>query len=190
MQARSLLVFLLFLPVLGCASNGVRSQAISPTGEHLEGSLSLQTMDGRTLDLDRSLAAGHSVALIFWQTWCSSCKTEMPELNEAAHELEGQVDFVGVIPGPDDRVDDGEVLAVAGSYALVYPQVRDRDLSLTRRFGVQGTPTIVVIGPDRSILFDGHRSPDWKTLTPVSHGDETTHADGADCQDGVCTIQR
>ena len=48
-------------------------------------------------------------------------------------------------------------------------QVRDRDLSLTKGLGVRGTPTIIVLGKDRQVLYDAHRAPeDWAELEGAS----------------------
>jgi len=123
-------------------------------------------MDGDELDLGAELASGHPVALVFWQTWCSSCRREFPELVSAAERYGDSIRFVGVVSGPDDVVDDSAVRAVARQNGLPYPQVRDRDLSLTHRYEVTGTPTIVVVGPGRRTLYRGHETPeDWGEFT-------------------------
>ncbi|MFQ5655637.1 MAG: TlpA family protein disulfide reductase, partial [Planctomycetota bacterium] len=72
---------------------------------------------------------------------------------------EDAIQFVGVIPGPDENVDEEEVRRLAKSFRLPYPQARDRDLSLTRRFGVRGTPTIIVLGPGGVVRYRGHSLP-------------------------------
>ena len=53
---------------------------------------------------------------------------------------------------------------LVATFDLPYPQVRDRDLFLTRRFDVKGTPTLVVIGAE-GVLYEGHGPPeDWNTV--------------------------
>jgi hypothetical protein len=48
---------------------------------------------------------------------------------------------------------------------MSYPQLRDRDLALSRKFGVTGTPDIIVLSADDTVLYRGHRPPaDWNTL--------------------------
>ncbi len=174
------------LLLVACSSVEQSASLGSKAPARLQEPLSVVTMDGQAMDLDQALDSGQSVALVFWQTWCTSCLAEMPHLDQAARELTGRVQFVGIVPGPDDRVDDVEVRDVVGRHALSYPQVRDRDLVLTHRFQVEGTPTIIVIAPDRSVVFEGHRSPDWTQLVPT----EAVSVDqGKDCEDGVCSVR-
>jgi len=148
-----------------CASDQiVRSSEVTHTDVAVP--LVVTDMDGGTHDLDEALQAGRPVALIFWQTWCASCIEEAPQLAADARAHGDEILFVGVVPGPDDYVDDGEVEQMAAKLGLPYPQVRDRDLSLSRRFEVKGTPTIVVLGKGGRILYNGHRPPeDWSVWT-------------------------
>jgi thiol-disulfide isomerase/thioredoxin len=127
--------------------------------------LVLLDMDGRTHDADALLAAGRPVVLVFWQTWCPSCKREAPELAHAVKQYGDSIDFFGVISGPDDVVDDTKVLRVAEEWGHRHPQIRDRDLTLTKRFKVVGTPVIIVLGRDAQELFRGYRLPeDWSVF--------------------------
>jgi thiol-disulfide isomerase/thioredoxin len=148
-----------------CASDdSMRSSEV--TNVDVTAPLVVTDMEGRTHDLDEALRAGRPVALIFWQTWCASCIEEAPQLAADARAHGDEILFVGVVPGPDDYVDDGEVEQMAAELGLPYPQVRDRDLMLSKRFEVKGTPTIVVLGAGGRILFNGHRAPaDWSVWT-------------------------
>lgn len=84
----------------------------------------------------------------------------------AAKAHDQKLRFFGVVTGPDDVVDDERVSATATKWGLTYPTVRDRDAALATRFGVKGSPTIVVIGPGQKVLFTGHRAPaDWAALS-------------------------
>jgi len=117
---------------------------------------------GESYDLDALLAGGRPLTLVFWQSWCESCLAEAPQVAAAARELEGHVAFVGVVPGPDAVVDQAAVDAAIERFGLPAPQVRDHDLVLTRGFGVDGTPTVLVLGRRREELYRGHElPPDW-----------------------------
>jgi thiol-disulfide isomerase/thioredoxin len=151
---------LLLLGVAACQS---APTAAAPSHLPDDVSLAVTDMDGVERDLDATLAQGR-VALVFWQTWCASCREEAPHLIRAAREHTG-IEFVGVISGPDDAVDDNAVRKAAADWGLPYPQVRDRKLELTRGLGVTVTPTIVVLGAGREILYYGHQPPaDWAAL--------------------------
>jgi thiamine biosynthesis lipoprotein len=127
--------------------------------------LVLEDMDGNPHDVDAILAAGRNVTLVFWQTWCSSCKREAPHLVEAVEVQRGAIDFFGVVAGPDRSVDEAKVRATARDWGFTHPQVRDRDLELAHAYDAFGTPVIVVIGPGREVLYHSHRLPkDWTPL--------------------------
>lgn len=157
--------FLLVLAGLltACGSAPHKTQAMTSVPASIN--LQLKGMEGESLDLDADLSAGRSVVLVFWQTWCGSCRAEAPELAAAAKRYEERARFIGVVPGPDELVDDATVSATAADWGLPYSQVRDRDNSLTSGFKVEGTPTIVVIDAKREVRYRGHSLPDdWERL--------------------------
>ena len=167
---RHVITAILIGSLFACASTGSESQ--EPRGSRTSAApedlgsvathetwLAVDDMQGLPHDLRASLAEGREVALVFWQTWCASCIEEAPHVVEAASRRAGTTDFVGVISGPDGTVDDAEVRRMTSELALTYPQVRDRDAAIARRFDVKGTPTIVVIAPDGRIVFRGHELP-------------------------------
>lgn len=146
------------LVLAACASSG--GGAPAPTAVRVPAPLVITDMDGAVHDLDAELARGKAVVLVWWQTWCASCKAEAPALAAAARAHADRVSFVGIVPGTDEHVDDGEVRQVARDLGLPYPTVRDRDLALTSAFVVQGTPTIVVLeGAPARVVWSGHRVP-------------------------------
>ena len=125
----------------------------------------LWSRDGQKIDLATEFASGKHVVLVFWQSWCSTCKAEAPGLAKMANELASQVVFIGVIPGPDKMIDDRRVDAFIESAGMTYPQIRDRDLSLTHNFAVKGTPTIIVIDPHQEVIYRGSHAPEsWSSI--------------------------
>ena len=123
----------------------------------------LQSMKGENVMVKDILANGKNIALIFWQTWCPPCLREMPFLVDAFNNHSGKLQFIGVIPGPDDDVNEKKIEKIVKNFGISYPQVRDRELSLTHEFEIEQTPTIVIIGKNYSILYkNNHLPPDWK----------------------------
>jgi cytochrome c biogenesis protein CcmG, thiol:disulfide interchange protein DsbE len=122
---------------------------------------SLEDVHGKAHDLKTATADGSHIVLVFWQSWCSPCKKEAPVLATAARE-HPDLKFFGVISGPDKAVDEAKVQNFIEKYKLPYPQLRDRDLALTKNYGVEGTPTILVLDEKLNVLYSGHRAPkDW-----------------------------
>ena len=120
---------------------------------------------GATLDETAIREDGRHVVYVFWQSWCGSCRKEAPALATSARTLAGRAQFIGVISGPDDVVDERKVDRFITDMKLDYPQVRDRDLTLTRRFKVRGTPTIIVLNTQGEIVYRGHHAPErWSDI--------------------------
>lgn len=153
--------------LLAACASAPRSAAVAeaPAPTARVSDLLLTDTAGGVHDVAALTDSGRVVALVFWQTWCASCKQEAPDLVAAQRQHASRIEFLGVVPGPDTIVDDGEVAAVARGWGLSYPTVRDRDLSLARRFDVQGTPTIVVLGRGGRVLYHGHSAPEWSALS-------------------------
>ncbi len=137
-------------------------------------------IDGRTHEIDRITRAGRRVVLIFWQTWCSPCRHEAPALAEASRKYEDSLSFFGVISGPAKSAEERDVREFVAFYRLPYPQVRDADLALTREFQVEGTPTIIVLGPEGDVIYRGHRPPaDWNDVAPPAAAPKAPDLRGA-----------
>ncbi len=152
------LVFLL----LGCGT----TRTAAPIGAtQYDGAILLADQDGQRHDVRKILGQGQSVALVFWQTWCVKCRAEGPELVRAANAFAGKIEFFGVVSGPDSVVDNGRLQTVTELLALPYPQIRDRDGSIAEQFGVQSTPTIIVLGNRGKELYRGSALPkNWSAL--------------------------
>lgn len=159
---------LISLLALGaCSSTGGGPTTTPPVQAATDNGAALELVDrsGDAHDLPERFAKGQPTALIFWQTWCGSCLKEAPQLAEDAKQWGDQILFLGVIPGPEGSVDEEAVDKVVAQFKLPYAQVRDKDLALTKRYEISGTPTILVLGKDGQVLYNGHRSPgDWSAF--------------------------
>jgi len=140
-------------------------------------SLELVDMNGGRHDAEALIAAGHPVVLIFWNTWCKSCKGEAPGLVRAVDEYGETLRFFGVISGPDRVIDDEKVRRVAREWGYSHPQIRDRDLALAKRFRIFGTPVVIVLGDGGRELYRGFRLPDnWGSFVPTPAAESNREA--------------
>ena len=127
----------------------------------------LNDIHQKPYNIEKFMQDEKPVVLVFWQTWCATCKREAPALAEAARTYGEDFHFFGIVSGTDEFVDDKKVRRFATDQALPYPQLRDRTLVLTKSFKVKGTPTIIIVGKNQDILYQGHQLPaDWKTFIP------------------------
>lgn len=146
-------VLCIVLIVMGAAMSEVRGEVDPWTAG------SLVDRDGNEWSVDRILGEGRHVVFVFWQSWCASCKKEAPELASASRRFEARAQFIGVVSGPDAAIDETKVDRFIRETGLSYPQIRDKDLRLTRIFEVKATPTIIVMAPDGRVVYRGHTLP-------------------------------
>lgn len=105
--------------------------------------LMLPAFDGPPVSF-RGLA-GHPVILNFWASWCIPCRDEAPLLEDAWRELRSQ----GLIVlGVDTQDLEAPARAFLKEFRITYPNVRDPDGSVARRFGMTGVPETFFIGRD------------------------------------------
>lgn len=142
-----------------CASPPDAGEQSAPTHLDVSADWTLVDQRGTVHSAGEFLAEGEPVVLVFWQTWCGSCVAEAPHV-EDVHRSHPKLHVFGVVSGSERDVDGADVTATALRLGLTYPQVLDRDLSLTRALAIQGTPTVVVLGADGAVLYSAHELPD------------------------------
>jgi cytochrome c biogenesis protein CcmG, thiol:disulfide interchange protein DsbE len=95
----------------------------------------LPTLDGDGLALGD--LRGGPVVLAFWASWCTTCKADVPKLQQVSDAWGPQgVTVVGVVI--EDALPAAQ--AAAASAQLRYPSVFDADGTTRDAFGVLGTP--------------------------------------------------
>jgi peroxiredoxin len=85
---------------------------------------------------------GKPAVIVFWSSWCSSCKEEAPRINALAAEYEGKgVRVLGI------NIKDSFARAEGGvkEFGIRYAVARDPDAGVARAFKVRGTPTVVFL---------------------------------------------
>lgn len=95
---------------------------------------------------------GKPIVLNFWASWCPPCKSEMPDFDAVAKELDGEVVFlmVDMVDGMQETKEKGEqfVKEQGFSFSVLYDVNQDAAM----KYGVSSLPTTYFINKDGNIV--------------------------------------
>jgi thiol-disulfide isomerase/thioredoxin len=103
---------------------------------------SIQTFDGKSLS--RAGFAGKPLLLVFWNTWCSDCMRELPEINRLAEKLgPGGLAILAVNTGLNDSESKARAYWKKSGYG--FPTGFDHSFQIGTVFKVRGVPTVFLV---------------------------------------------
>jgi peroxiredoxin len=113
--------------------------------------LQVTAFDGRTVTLDGF--RGRPMVVSFFESWCSICQVEQPDLSQVAREFAGRVGFVGV--SYHDTVAAGR--AYQRRFGIAYPLANDPSGRTWARWGVPYQPVTMLLDKQSRVAerFDG-----------------------------------
>jgi peroxiredoxin len=113
--------------------------------------LEVTAFDGRTVTVDG--LRGRPAVVSFFESWCSVCQVEQPDLSRVAAEFAGRVGFVGV--SYHDTVAAGR--AYQRRFRVPYPLANDPSGRTWAAWGVPYQPVVVLVDKQGRIAerFDG-----------------------------------
>lgn len=116
----------------------------------------LSTPSGEQVSLS-DFVGKKPVLLAFWATWCPYCNAAVPRLSAVeTGPLRERVKILAI-----DYLESREkVGAFVRAKRIPYTVLLDRDGAVSRRFGIAGVPTYVLIGRDGRVAFRENALPD------------------------------
>ncbi len=103
----------------------------------------LKRTDGTELRSD-AIKGKKPLMMVFWATWCPSCKEEISRLKEVHSALQPKgLELIAVNVGVNDS--PGKTKRFMKKYDISYPVGFDEGSRITRRFKIFGTPTIIIV---------------------------------------------
>jgi thiol-disulfide isomerase/thioredoxin len=115
-------------------------------------------LSGQPFDLQQSIGS-KSVVLIFWASWCPTCITEVPKINQLAEKFRSRgMDFIAVNVGFNDSVERAQ--AFIKKTGMAYPAFFDSTGTVTEQYMLQGVPTIIIADKKGIIRFRNFTAPE------------------------------
>jgi len=140
----------------------------------VDGTIQLQSLLAKDPVELSTLMRDHKALLIhFWSPWSRESESSMPDFKVTATELEKNKVAVASLLAettPEALKDAKELIKTLGEKPPgAWLQDREKD-SLQRLLRVQNLPTMVLVSPDGSIIFNGHPSEDelWEALSKLA----------------------
>ena len=99
-----------------------------------------------------------AVNLVFWATWCSNCKVEIPEI-KSLHAAHGEnIEVLAINVTVNDSLK--RVNRYQEKHELTYPLAFDEGRKVTQMYVVMATPTLFVIDINGVIRYRDAETPD------------------------------
>lgn len=137
---RLLFVILLALVMAGCTT---LNQKIA-VGERMP-DFDVVQLSGASGDL-ASLSKGQVALVVFWATWCSSCREEIPHINELVTYYGSSLAVIGISAGESVQI----VEAYVAKLGIQYPVVV-MELSNFSKLEIDHIPLLLLLDRKRQI---------------------------------------
>ncbi|MCL2458891.1 MAG: TlpA family protein disulfide reductase [Desulfobulbus sp.] len=115
-------------------------------------------LNGQPYDL-QAVIGNKPVVLIFWASWCPSCRAEVPKINKLAEKYRARgMEFVAVNIGYNDSIE--RAAAFVRKTGMTYPTYFDGSSALAQKYQIQGVPMIIVADKHGIVRFRDFTAPD------------------------------
>ncbi len=98
---------------------------------------------------------GKITLLVFWETWCPHCQREVPKLEETYTKFKSKGLNVVAFTKVNKSSTDEKVTEFIKEHKLTFPVGKEKDASMSNRFGVQGIPAAAVV-KNGKVIWRGH----------------------------------
>ena len=155
-MARLLTVLLLLAPAFMVLAQQAGTGLTKLPGTPLAPDFALLDLDGNRHRL--SDYRGEVVIINFWATWCPPCRAEMPSMQRAWTQLEGEgVRMLGIDVGENEQT----VFQFTGSYPVEFPLLLDEASAVIEQWPVRGLPTTFVVDTRGRIVYQAIGGREW-----------------------------
>jgi peroxiredoxin len=117
-----------------------------------------ETLDGKKFS-SKALIDDKSIFVVFWTTWCPQCLLEIPKIKKSYSEYAPKgMSFVAVNAGVNDS--EAKAKKYVERFEIPYPVVFDTGSKITRKLGVKGVPTVIIVDKNGVIRYRANLAPE------------------------------
>lgn len=117
---------------------------------HMFTDITITYTDGTPdVKLSDYIGKGKYILVDFWASWCGSCHVILPRLKEVYKNHKGDnFDILGIDVW--DRIADAK--KAIKELSIPWPCILGTDVLVTDEYGINGIPSLILFGPDGTIL--------------------------------------
>jgi thiol-disulfide isomerase/thioredoxin len=153
---RVFVLTLLVIFLLGLGQAYSQEKASAPSFES-------QDLDGKKVSFDAQKLK-KPVLLVFWASWCQSCKYETPQIVKLYQDKQDHLDILGVSVDKSQE----KALKYFTENKIPYPNLYDPKIEVSKKFRVRATPTLILVDAQGQIAYRSYRL-NPETLTAIEN---------------------
>lgn len=131
---------------LACVLLAVAAQAQLP-------SVSLKTIDGRTVSTDTLRNGGKPFIIDFFATWCKPCNRELKAINEVYADWQEETGVKIYAISIDQAQNMNKVKPMVDEYGWEYDVLLDPNSDFKRALGIQMIPYVLICDGQGNIVY-------------------------------------
>ena len=120
-------------------------------------SVTIKTLDGKTINTKSLENNGKPIVISFWATWCVPCKKELNAISEVYEDWEEETGVKLIAISIDDTRSMSKVKPYVNASGWEYDVYLDPNGDLKRAMGVQQVPHTFLLNGDNEIVWQ-HRT--------------------------------
>ncbi|MCK5451400.1 MAG: TlpA family protein disulfide reductase [Candidatus Omnitrophica bacterium] len=146
MRIKTIFSIIIVMTLMISACSNVESQGFGKAPN-----FTLSKSGGGEITLSEELK-GRQAVLVFFATWCPSCVTKVPAINEFYERYRDKVSVMGV----NIQESDSRIQSFINKKGVKYPIFLDSEGKVAGLYGIRGIPAVFVVNSGGEIVYQGH----------------------------------